>query len=132
MPIHNTIKRQDRVKIINQDSANLDKTGIVGDITPPKKDKPEKFKVIIEDTLTSYWLEKKDLQKIDFKYKKSDTVAVDDPASFWDNEKGTVAGFWFVGGCQQYWLQLESGARYLAKEKNIKVSSQSKVLELLC
>jgi hypothetical protein len=131
MPIHNTISKQDRVKIINQDSANVNKTGIVEDITPSKKDKPEKFKVIIEDTLTCYWQELKDLQKINFKYHEGDAIIINNPDDWWHNERGIIAGFWFIG-CQQYWIQLESGARYLAKEKNVKASVQSKVLELLC
>ena len=131
MPIHNTIKLESRVEIVNIDSPNLGKTGIVKEITITKKDKPEKIKVLLEDTLTYCWLERRDLKETIFKYSIGDIVAINNPKDWWHQEQGTVNGFWFIG-CQQYWLELDSGGRYLARDEHIKPLSLPKALELLC
>jgi hypothetical protein len=128
MPIHNTIKVESRVEIVNIDSLNLGKTGVVKEITITKKDKPEKIKVLFEDTLISCWLERRDLKEINFKYSIGDMVTIDNPKDWWHQQPGAISGFWFIS-CQQYWLELDSGGRYLAREGNIK--PLPKVLELL-
>jgi hypothetical protein len=131
MPIHNTIKLEDRVEIINQDSPHLSRIGIVKEITAIKKDKPEKVKVLLEDTLACCWLERRDLKEVNFKYSIGDIVAIDNPKDWWHEEQGTVTGFWFIS-CQQYWLELDSGGRHLARDEHIKPLLLPKALELLC
>ena len=131
MPIHNTIKPEDRVEITNQDSPHVGKTGIVKEIVATKKDKPEKIKVLLEDTLACCWLERRDLKGISFKYTLGDVVVINNSKDWWHNHQGTISGFWFLSQ-QNYWIDLESGGRHLAREENIKPSLLPKVLESLC